>query len=517
MKNMWRQVLPTRIMKSLKTYGKVVNLSTLSDGLLYIGSAASWFALPGIFAANFHVLPSSSAILSPLFSVLFVGLTSNKPTRDVEPNGDSNEDEKDKEEPKKPKKRKGKGKDDILLFLYPAIDWIEVIARTGITVVAYLRVSTVRQAVEGDSLEAQENELRAMAKRMGAARIIWLVDAGKSGRDFSGRKLSTILALAAVGKIDKLIVSEIDRVGRKSLNLLGFLLQLRGYGVVIVTPNGELDLKKIGDFIITTAKAFGAEEQNDNRGYYALRSKVQAFQHRRWNLDYPIGYQKKRHWIEKTPGWDPVISQIFTLFIKYGNYALVTSIVNDQFRNFLVTPLTRQQVRQILENPVYFGKPQFSGDVVEKKFGKVFVPDVRLAYITEATFEKVQIIIKEKYANYSPRKKPLEELVEAFGPEVLDFLPNVAVLCPRCKGVMKGNGGSDYICPRDGSHLNPVKMTELQKIREWFFKRDEKVHALVKLLKKFRRTSKKLKDADIERLLKENCKKEGIEGEEEKK
>jgi DNA invertase Pin-like site-specific DNA recombinase len=447
-----------------------------------------------------------------------IGLTSHKSKREEEANGESNHAEKDKypENPKKKNERgKGKRKDDILQFLYPAIDWIEVLAETGITVVAYLRVSTVKQAVEGKSLQAQENELRAVAKRMGAARIIWLVDAGKSGRDFSGRKLSTILALAAAGRINKLIVSEIDRVGRKSLKLLGFLLQLRSYDVIIVTPTGELDLEKLSDFIVTTAKAFGAEEQNDNRGYYALRSKVETFRHRRWNLDIPKGFQKKGRWIEKIPGWDAVISQIFKLFIKYENYALVTNIVNDQFKNFLEKPLTRQQVRQILENPIYIGKPQYSGEVVEKKFGKVVISDPHLAYVTEDLFEKAKTIIKAKYANYSPRKKPIEELVETFGPEVLDFLPNVAVLCPRCKTVMKGNGGSDYICPRDGSHLNPLKKTELQRIREWFFIREKGLRVLVRLLKKYKRKGKKLKDADIERLLKENKKDDGNEGEEE--
>jgi hypothetical protein len=269
---------------------------------VYITSAASCLAAVGVFATKCGVLPSHGLLISPLSSIFLIGLTSHKSKREEEANDDSNHAEKDKypENPKKKNERgKGKRKDDILQFLYPAIDWIEVLAETGITVVAYLRVSTVKQAVEGKSLQAQENELRAVAKRMGAARIIWLVDAGKSGRDFSGRKLSTILALAAAGKINKLIVSEIDRVGRKSLKLLGFLLQLRSYDVIIVTPTGELDLNKLSDFIVTTAKAFEAEEQNDNRGYYALRSKVETFRHRRWNLDIPKGFQKKGRWIEK--------------------------------------------------------------------------------------------------------------------------------------------------------------------------------------------------------------------------
>ena len=215
MKNMIRAVLPARIIKTLKILRKVHNLSMVHREVIYIGLAASCFAITGFFAINLHASPSHGMVLSPSFPILLAGLAAHKPVRDEENNGESKKDEKNTTNSTKSTKRKGTKKDIILELLYPAIDWIEVLAKTGITVVAYVRVSTLKQAVEGESLKAQENELRAMAKRMGAARIIWLIDAGKSGRDFSGRKLSTILALAAAGKVDKLIVSEIDRVGRK--------------------------------------------------------------------------------------------------------------------------------------------------------------------------------------------------------------------------------------------------------------------------------------------------------------
>lgn len=308
--------------------------------------------------------------------------------------------------------------------------------------------------------------------------------------------------MAAAGRINKLIVSEIDRVGRKSLKLLGFLLQLRSYGVVIVTPTGELDMEKLGDFIITAAKAFGAEDQNDTRGYYALRSKIQAFRNRVWNLPIPLGYQKKKRWIDKAPGWAPVINDIFHLFLKDKNYVIVTDIVNKVYRNFLEKPLTRQQVRRILENPIYKGRPEYSGKVVAEKFEEVVVEDPDLAYVSDNTFEKVQKIISTKRVKYMRRKKDVEELLENCGIDVLDFLPNVAVLCPNCGNVMKRNG-STYLC-QCGRQLRNPKKKEIEKIREWVFKREKCLRTILKILMRYKKSKKKWQNIrDLERLLDE--------------
>ena len=485
----------------------------------YIGLVTSCFFETCVFAANLLALLSHSMVLSTFSATFLVGMIFPQ-SKGEDSHGEPNDDTKDRETPQKPKKKKEKSrekrKDHVLQLLFPAIDRVERVAKNGISVVAYLRVSTLRQVL-GKSLECQERELRARAKQVGAALIFWIIDAGRSGKDFSARKLGTILALAAAGKIQKLIISEIDRAGRKSLKLLGFLLQLRGYGVTIVTPTQELDIEKLGDFIITAVKAFAAEDQNNIRGYVALRSKVQAFSKHIWNFDVPLAYQRKKSWIAKAPGWNPVINNVFKLFLKYRNYGLVCRIVNDLYRDFLKKPLTRQQVRQILCNPVYMCKPRFCGEVAEKKFPDAVIIDPGLAYVSEDLFKKVQVVIETKSAKYSRCKKPVEELVETFGLEVLDFLPHVKVLCPRCKSEMRGGGGSDYVCPYCSKHLNPVKKRELQKIREWVLNREKSLRLLVKLLEKYKRKGKKWKDGDIEGLLDKRKKNDGKEVGEQKR
>jgi hypothetical protein len=507
MKNIMREVLRSRIIKSIRICRKINSLSTVFRVLAYIGLSASCFFLTEFLAIHFNFQLHSMPLLTFPATTL-IGLVASESKPDEEPdntNSDNKKGEKSSDELKK-ERSKEKGADGILQLFFPAIHRVERTAESGISVVAYLRVSDARQVL-GQSLMCQERELRARAKIVGAALIYWIIDAGKSGKDFSARKLGTILALAAAGKFQKLIISEIDRAGRKSLRLLGFLLQLRGYGVTIVTPTQELDIEKLGDFIITAVKAFAAEDQNNIRGYVALRSKVQNFCNRKWNFDVPIAYQKKKKWICKVPGWDPVIDELFTLLLKCKKYGIVCDVVNNHFKDFLKEkPLTRQQIRQILSNPVYKGSPRCSGEVAEEKFPDAVVIDPSLAYVSEETFEKTQKIITAKSAKYSRRKKTVQELVETAGLEVLDFLPTVKVHCPRCNGEMRGGGGYDYVCPSCSKHRNPVKKKELEKILEWVLKREKVLRLLVKLLEKYKLTGKKWEDEDLEGFLNEHKK-----------
>ena len=515
----YRKLQVISILTSVKAEDSIESIRVLRQGhrlnkvprwTAYIGLPALCFSITGILAANFDILLSHGFLFSSLFSMFLIGSISQNPKRDKEDETGSNKSNKNNEGSEKSKNRKGPLDDDFLKLLYLQIDEIERIAKVGITVVAYVRVSTPRQAEKGDSIKAQKKELRALAKEKGVARIIWLIDEGKSGRDFDHRKLGTILALAESGMVARLIVSEIDRIGRRSLKLLGFLITLRGYGVVIETPVGVLDVEKIGDLILAVAKAFGAEEPNDLRGYYSLRSKVLRFENHKWNLPIPMGYRKKGRWIQKVSGWDLLIVQIFSLFVIHENYTSVTNKINEAFKDFLEKPLTRQQVRQILENPVYVGRPKFPGEVAEKKFGTIIVVDHSLAYITDNDlFQKVQTIIKNKCEDYAPSKKPVEEFVEAFGLEVLDFLPYVKVHCKHCDAVMRSGGGTDYVCtnPECKRHLNPVGKKEIQKILEWFFDREKCLQVITKFVKKYKWTGKanKLVEA-LERLLKKNKK-----------
>ena len=177
-----------------------------------------------------------------------------------------------------------------------------------------------------------------------------------------------------------------------------------------MTHTNEYDVNDLADLIVVAVKAAGAEDENNDRGRVSERSNVAKFCKGIWNQPHtPLGYQKKGEWIEKAPGWDPVITEMFALYIRYKKYLEVAYWVNKLHGEFLKKQighyLTRQQVTSMLQNTIYKGCPQLSGKIVEKNYEEAdrTREDPDLAYVKKDVFDKVPMLIKaEKGKSRSP-------------------------------------------------------------------------------------------------------------------
>lgn len=351
----------------------------------------------------------------------------------------------------------------------------------GIRALAYVRVSTERQAQHGFSVEAQVDELRALAKRRGASRFYLITDAGKSGVDFDKRNLNKILELAARKEIDEVLVVDVDRIGRNCRKLMEFFLDLRDHGVVIVTPAGQMDIEELTGLMMLALRSWAAQFENERRARASMAGRVQAFLTGRWNKPVPKGYRKKGDWIEKDPAWAPITKDVFSFFQRYKKYRPVADSVNAKYTGSLSQRLTRQQVAEILRNPVYVGRPGYYGKAVKKQFrDNVFVDAPSLAYVSLETFGTTQEIVNEIRRTYRRRKRVRHmELIGKHDYDVLQFMPHVAIICPRsdCGNPMNYNGLVDhgsvnnFICPKCGKQLRVPKKSELKEIEKWVSKK----------------------------------------------
>ena len=136
-----------------------------------------------------------------------------------------------------------------------------------------------------------------------------------------------------------------------------------------------------------TKNRYSTKNHIEIRQNASLKSKIQRFISLIWIFAIPLAYEKKEKWIAKSLEWEPVIDAVFKLFLKYENYGVVCRAVNKAFRDFLKKPLTHQQIKHILSNPVYIGKPKFGGAVVA---------DSNLRYVDDELFAKAQEIIATK-------------------------------------------------------------------------------------------------------------------------
>lgn len=372
--------------------------------------------------------------------------------------------------------------DFALKTMFPELDKIERLGNVGgIRVAAYVRVSTKRQAKHGMSLKAQEEELRKLAESMGASVIFWFIDA-KTGKTFSGRKLGCILSLAEHKMIDRLLVCEIDRLGRETCTLLGFILALRGLGVITVTPHEKIDVKSYEGILMASIKAIRAEEENEKRTYAALRSRIYNFKDGKWNLPVPIGYRKAGDWIEKIPEFEPLINEVFNYFVAVKDYGRVARYINRKYCKLLQKKLRPETIANMLQNPVYIGQPACGGEKTRRFFEDIQVEDKNLAFIDEDTFMEVQKIIREKKSRYERKENPTEYFIKNFGDNILQiFDEKVVFLCPHCELPMRDNGKT-YQCRKCGYQRRKIKKSEVVKIAEWVLKREKSLKTFRKML-----------------------------------
>ena len=85
--------------------------------------------------------------------------------------------------------------------------------------IAYLRVSTDKQADKGISLEAQEEKARAYASLYDLALIEVIIDAGESAKTLDRPGLQRALSMLKTGKAEALLVVKLDRLTRSVVDL----------------------------------------------------------------------------------------------------------------------------------------------------------------------------------------------------------------------------------------------------------------------------------------------------------
>jgi putative DNA-invertase from lambdoid prophage Rac len=132
-------------------------------------------------------------------------------------------------------------------------------------VYGYVRVSTVMQAREGESLEAQRRQVVSYANSKGheLADEDVFVEAGVSGStEFQGRPEGARL-FSVLGTGDMVIFPKLDRAFRNTRNALNVLHELkeRGVSVHFIDLGGEVTGNGVGAIVFTILSAFASFER----------------------------------------------------------------------------------------------------------------------------------------------------------------------------------------------------------------------------------------------------------------
>ena len=132
----------------------------------------------------------------------------------------------------------------------------------GKRAIAYVRVSTEDQVLDGASLAAQENLLRSSAKLRGYDLVDVVIEAGVSGKSLARPQMQKALARMAVGDAVILMATALDRLTRSTGDLDSLLKISVKQGWRLLALNGDVDTTTaMGEAFIGIAAVFAQLER----------------------------------------------------------------------------------------------------------------------------------------------------------------------------------------------------------------------------------------------------------------
>ena len=290
--------------------------------------------------------------------------------------------------------------------------------------VVYARYSSHRQGEQ--SIEGQLAEAKKYAEAHGLTIIHEYCDRAQTGRNDDRGQFQLMLADAAKGAFDALIVWKTDRIGRNKEEIALNKYHLKKNGVKIHyiaemipdTPEGI-----ILEAVIEGMAAYYSEQlsQNIRRGQRASASKAQSTGGNR-PLGYKTGPDKK---LVIDPETEPTAKLVFDLYAQGKTISQIIRLLNERgLRTLRGRPFTNNSLRSMLKNEKYIGVYTYKDEIrLEWAKPPIVEPEV---------FYKVQEMLK-----YNQR-------AAAHKNAKADYLLTEKLFCGKCGQMMVGVSSTSH-------------------------------------------------------------------------
>lgn len=160
-------------------------------------------------------------------------------------------------------------------------------------VYGYTRVSTSRQAEEGESLDVQQRTIAGYALMLGLTVDRMFIERGVSGSVPLWDRLEGAALLAALRSGDVLITSKLDHMFRSALDALDVLAKLKGRNVSLhmIDLGGDVTGNGISKLVFTILSAVAEAERDRIRERVTQVKRDQRQRNRYLGGIVPFGFQ----------------------------------------------------------------------------------------------------------------------------------------------------------------------------------------------------------------------------------
>lgn len=253
----------------------------------------------------------------------------------------------------------------------------------------YIRVSTDRQANEGDSLEEQEKELKKYCEFRGFQIHAVYIERGKSGGNTNRPEYQNLLKDIEAKKINAVVVKKIDRLSRSLLDFEAFMKLCQEKDVEFISIKDSFDTTNaLGKAMLRIALIFAQLEREQTS-----ERLIDVFLHRASKGLYnggtrPFGYTSVNKELVPYPKERECVELMFGKFIDLKSTTQVAKLLNETgYRNRSNKLWDKREIQKILQRPIYKGTVQWQGNLYQ---------GIHQPIITEKRFEQAQNIFKEQ-------------------------------------------------------------------------------------------------------------------------
>lgn len=303
-------------------------------------------------------------------------------------------------------------------------------------IAAYCRVSTEKEA-QIDSLEKQIEFFNEFTKKNGYELYKLYADEGISGKQIKHRKqFQQMMIDAKAKKFDKVVVKDVSRFARNTVDLLQSVRELKSYGVQIdFLNNGEV-MEGGSEFILTILGAMAQQESANMSKRVKFGKDITAKKGRVPNLVF--GYDKipdERYTLKINEEEAKIVKEIFESYVYKGiGTTKIAWNLNDRGIRTKKTKSkwVQTSIVRMLKNPIYTGRVTNKKSEVtdfitgtrkelpEEEWIVVERPEMRI--ISDELFNRAQELLEQRSNEFKLNNKR----------EKTEYVFSTLIYCKHC-------------------------------------------------------------------------------------
>lgn len=303
-------------------------------------------------------------------------------------------------------------------------------------IAAYARVSTEKES-QVESFEKQIEFFNEFTKKNGYELYKLYADEGISGKQIKHRKQFQQMMLdAKAKKFDKVVVKDVSRFARNTVDLLQSVRELKSYGVQVdFLNNGEV-MEGGSEFILTILGAMAQQESANMSKRVKFGKDITAKKGRVPNLVF--GYDKipdERYTLKINEEEAKIVKEIFESYVYKGiGTTKIAWNLNDRGIRTKKTKSkwVQTSIVRMLKNPIYTGRVTNKKSEVtdfitgtrkelpEEEWIVVEKPEMRI--ISDELFNRAQELLEQRSNEFKLNNKR----------EKTEYVFSTLIYCKHC-------------------------------------------------------------------------------------